>query len=849
MADVAELGFSVDTDPLKAANDQLERMPKTAGDAEKATTKFNAATDKGTSATAKFSKMVETAADGIKENFVDAMKMAVAAFAGFFALERVWENIKETADQIDVLSKAARAVGSSFASFQAVQVAGELAGLAAEDVDAATKRMSKAIGLAVATGKGASGAFKDLGISAQKLAAMPVDQRMAAIADKIKGLGLNSAATTALLSKLGDRTGALTNLMQEGGDSFRDAAALVKQFNLGLSDAAGLGVEKLMDAFLKLGFAIKGAFIQTIAAAAPIITPFIELLANGIAALVHNFSILQPILTQAAISMAIFIGPQVIAGIGSLVVGIGRATIAMLGFDAAADANPIGLIISAIGILILLIYNFRDVIQKVFGIDVTAVMEDSVNFMVKIFETGWLQMQFAVTGLPQVIGAAMRGAVNFVITGINAMIGTAIGGINTLIDKIKSLPIIGGAMSGIGGLDPKTGQIPTIGNSQGATDWAGLTGAGKALADYNKQAADIMKSDPIGDLTKAWKGLTTAATTGAGALGSGAGDLTGLGNAGKGAADKLASLKKAYNDIVLSAQNKIAQNRNDIASLGQSAEQTEYLAEKQDLLNQALKAGIALTPDQASQLDNLARTEAQTAAQAKALTDVYNEGKSVFTGFFTGLAQDIEQGKDLWTSLADVATKALDDILNKAIEMMANSAFDSIWTGGGASGGGIGGFISGLLGIGGGGATGGLGMGDNGVIGGFAKGGVFGGGISAHSNSVVSRPTLFKFAAGSTGLMGEAGPEAILPLSKGRNGKLGVAMNSDGSGGGSVVMLQPIINNNVSDQVNATASVDNQGQLVVMIDKVVSDRIANPSSKTHKAMKSTFGVSQATKAR
>jgi lambda family phage tail tape measure protein len=52
----------------------------------------------------------------------------------------------------------------------------------------------------------------------------------------------------------------------------------------------------------------------------------------------------------------------------------------------------------------------------------------------------------------------------------------------------------------------------------------------------------------------------------------------------------------------------------------------------------------------------------------------------------------------------------------------------------------------------------------------FAKGGAF-------TNSIVSSPTLFKFANGGTtqmGEMGEAGPEAIMPLSRGRGGRLGV---------------------------------------------------------------------------
>jgi len=55
----------------------------------------------------------------------------------------------------------------------------------------------------------------------------------------------------------------------------------------------------------------------------------------------------------------------------------------------------------------------------------------------------------------------------------------------------------------------------------------------------------------------------------------------------------------------------------------------------------------------------------------------------------------------------------------------------------------------------------------------FAKGGTF-------TNSIVSSPTLFKFADGGTmrtGLMGEAGPEAIMPLSRGADGSLGVQAN------------------------------------------------------------------------
>lgn len=39
---------------------------------------------------------------------------------------------------------------------------------------------------------------------------------------------------------------------------------------------------------------------------------------------------------------------------------------------------------------------------------------------------------------------------------------------------------------------------------------------------------------------------------------------------------------------------------------------------------------------------------------------------------------------------------------------------------------------------------------------------------------IVNSPTLFPMRGGNTGLMGEAGPEAIMPLARGADGKLGV---------------------------------------------------------------------------
>jgi phage-related minor tail protein len=102
-----------------------------------------------------------------------------------------------------------------------------------------------------------------------------------------------------------------------------------------------------------------------------------------------------------------------------------------------------------------------------------------------------------------------------------------------------------------------------------------------------------------------------------------------------------------------------------------------------------------------------------------------------------------------------------------------------------------------------------------------AKGNVFSGGdvVPFAKGGVVSRPTVFPMANGA-GLMGEAGPEAILPLKRNAQGQLGV--QSDG--------MNVIINNNAPGvAVNPTQT--DQGLTIDVVMAQVSaaiDRGGNP---------------------
>lgn len=83
----------------------------------------------------------------------------------------------------------------------------------------------------------------------------------------------------------------------------------------------------------------------------------------------------------------------------------------------------------------------------------------------------------------------------------------------------------------------------------------------------------------------------------------------------------------------------------------------------------------------------------------------------------------------------------------------------------------------------------------------FAKGGAF-------TNSIVSKPTSFSTKSSNNNIMGEAGPEAIMPLTRSSDGSLGVRASVDVSGlqqgGGSGVQVYITIDGNGNQQSNAS---------------------------------------------
>ena len=142
--------------------------------------------------------------------------------------------------------------------------------------------------------------------------------------------------------------------------------------------------------------------------------------------------------------------------------------------------------------------------------------------------------------------------------------------------------------------------------------------------------------------------------------------------------------------------------------------------------------------------------------------DVADQTNQLFTDSFNSMGDAIATfattGKLNFTSLV---TSILSDLAKMELKIAASSVLQQILQTFAPSSG------SGAAGASAPAATGG-GLFTN------AKGGVYNSpSLSAYSGGVYSSPQMFKFASGA-GVFGEAGPEAIMPLTRGSDGKLGV---------------------------------------------------------------------------
>ncbi len=215
-----------------------------------------------------------------------------------------------------------------------------------------------------------------------------------------------------------------------------------------------------------------------------------------------------------------------------------------------------------------------------------------------------------------------------------------------------------------------------------------------------------------------------------------------------------------------------------------------------DLLAEAKQKNIDLSPAEIAAIHASADAYGQQAEALAKTAEMLAFKKDTIKGFFKDFTDGLREGKTLWESFADAATRALDRIIDKMLDQAFDAAVNAIikiimstFSDGGVFGG------SGASGFAKGGAF------ANGGVQAFASGGAF-------TNGVYDSPTLFAFAnGGALGVMGEAGPEAVMPLHRGPDGSLGVQMHGAGRGASNGA---PVVNVNITNNHTLKGAVSSQ---------------------------------------
>lgn len=240
--------------------------------------------------------------------------------------------VRSSLQTVDAQAKLAQSLGTTVVSMQNLSRAAELAGVPVSGLEQLSKDLTRRLSQAAEGTGPASKALDQLGLSATDLLALPLDQRIAMINDRIAEF-VPAAQQAAVAGKLFGEEGSIAASRLDAA-TIAKAAAEVEKYGVAVSEVDADKIEEANDAISALGLVTTGLANQITVALAPALTS----IAERIAEVSGWFSQLGPE-TQTYIGIA--------AGIAAAV-GPAAIALGLLATGLAAVATPIGLVVVGI---------------------------------------------------------------------------------------------------------------------------------------------------------------------------------------------------------------------------------------------------------------------------------------------------------------------------------------------------------------------------------------------------------------------------------------------------------------------------------------------------------------------
>lgn len=349
-----------------------------------------------------------------------ARRATLAAAAATTALAAAGAAmIRSGLQTVDAQAKLAQSLNTTVASIQTLERAGELAGVSMSGIEQATKDLTRRLSQAAAGSGPAAAALDRLGLSANDLIALPLDQRVGAINAAIEAF-VPAAERAAVAGQLFGEEGSIA-MSRIDTATLRQATEDVLAFGVVVSEQDADQIERTNDAISRLGLIWRGVSNQLAVAAAPALEAVANALATvarttgpvGIAikALFENIGRLTTYAATFAGLMA-----------GRWVAGLAAAALSVRGLATALVVLRGALIRTGIGALIVgageLVYQFTRLVARVGGVG------EAFRLLGDLAREVWARMGLALDGALARMSAGWEG---LKAAGLSALEGTIAG--------------------------------------------------------------------------------------------------------------------------------------------------------------------------------------------------------------------------------------------------------------------------------------------------------------------------------------------------------------------------------------------------------------------------------------
>lgn len=762
-------------------------------------------------ASAKWSKQIQRDATDAGAALAGVSGAAVAA--GIAVGAAGYQLLRSTSRQIAETDRWAKSLNMSTQELLSWQFAAGKAGVAGDQMADIFKDIGDKIGDAVLNKSGeAVDALNALGLSAEKLSKTTPDQQLLAIGDALGKIGTNAEKTT-ILESLGNDLSKLLPLFDNNNEKLRQFIDLAKDYGVAPDPASIDDLIKVNNLFEDIDAQVKGLKMEIASGLAKVdLTP-----------LQDSLSSLHDILTD----------PAVLQGISNLV-----SEVAQLAGWLVKSAAAAGDLAASTGNR-----------MAVLGGNIDLNNLDQVNGRIE-----YLQKNLA-------------GRKN-IYSQDKSMFSWLIGdddSVKTLSDELSNLFEIREKLNNQKQPQLQLQPLPeteragfTLGQDENNGKTTPDAAAKKLESAFKSMETSYLRQIALIDTT----GKKSAEVTEQQKLQFDIADgkLAGLNETQRQRLDQLATevdrlnaVKKANEENLKLAEyvsNLQRENVNVAASLDadvigagygdkarermreQLSIEREFLEKREDLQRRYQRGDIRSQEDYDRYNQELDKALAERLDKYRSHYEQLDELQGDWlAGAQNGLANWVDSSSDYYSQVSDLVSGGMDGMIdNLADSLNSNKADWSSWSNSILndmqkiilkaivlnsiqSMGGSGGIFGSLSGMFGGGVSGGSTPSGayNSAASGLtlnAKGGIYDStDLSQFSNSIVNSPTMFAFAKGA-GLMGEAGPEAIMPLTRTADGSLGVRMVDDAvsSVGGGGANIQQTIQQHFSISGNGDAA-------------------------------------------